>query len=239
VLIASDLSDHTPIADGFLTTILPSENTLTDHEIPIEGIPNEEKPMDANDEMPEQEQPTDAISAVSPETSIISENTIIEETNFEPIGTAYCTCGVCKTAYVVTEEFIGKGKRVKCGVCNKEWFQTADKLDRTDDTSFLTNLSENKIQEVRKILSQSNIPKLSRFDKYELFVGNIPYQYIDDDLIQLFADYGVTVGTVAKGENSENKGFGFIQVNNNNIIIIIIIIVVIIIILFLSYPLFR
>ena len=41
---------------------------------------------------------------------------------------SYIMCSSCKTAYVVGDHDLGRrGMRVRCGVCDKEWYQSGER----------------------------------------------------------------------------------------------------------------
>lgn len=84
------------------------------------------------------------------------------------------------SAYLITEEGLGKRSlRVRCFVCEKEWFQTTERLLKTDNQHHLQNMTDDKIAEVRR--SQQAITwqtrQSSRLDKVGVFVGNLPYTF--------------------------------------------------------------
>lgn len=132
---------------------------------------------------------------------------------YEQMGVTFCVCGDCKTAYKLAEsELKGKGKRVRCGVCEKEWFQTMDRIVRVDKGNQLIPLSDSKLAEVKKIMAESNFPRFARNDRVEVFVGNFPYSFVEKDLYDLFAEYGVTSVSLARDPQQASKGFGFVEV---------------------------
>jgi len=131
---------------------------------------------------------------------------------YEQAGVTFCVCGDCKTAYKLAEsELKGRGKRVRCGVCEKEWFQTMDRIVRVDDTNQLIPLSDVKLGEVKRIMAETNFHRYARNDRVEVFVGNFPYTFVEKDLYDLFAEYGVTSVSLARDVQQASKGFGFIE----------------------------
>jgi len=132
---------------------------------------------------------------------------------YRPDGTAYITCGACKTAYVVQDNMFKRGgARVKCSVCMKEWFQNGEKLQATDDENKLVSMSQTKVDEVKRIIADRNFPKYPRVDKIGVFIGNLPYTYDEKDIMNLIAEYGVTSVSLVKDPEGQSKGFAFAEV---------------------------
>lgn len=89
------------------------------------------------------------------------------------------------TAYLMTEAGLGKRSlRVRCFVCEKEWFQTTERLLKTDNQHHLQNMTEDKIEEVRRLQQAMNWQsrQTGRKDKVGVFVGNLPYTF--DEVIK-------------------------------------------------------
>ena len=51
---------------------------------------------------------------------------------------------------------------MRCGVCDKEWFQNSDRMQRTDDEFQLAEMGPEKVEEVKNILADRNFPKYPR-----------------------------------------------------------------------------
>lgn len=82
---------------------------------------------------------------------------------YHPDGTSYIMCGACKTAYVVEpDQFANGGQRVRCSVCDKEWFQNNDRVQQTDNEYRIANMPDAKVAEVKQILADRNFPKYPR-----------------------------------------------------------------------------
>lgn len=80
----------------------------------------------------------------------------------------------------MTEEGLGKRSlRVRCFVCEKEWFQTTERLLKTDSQHHIQNMSDDKILEVRKISQERRFTKT---DKCGVFVGNLPYTFDEQEI---------------------------------------------------------
>ena len=95
---------------------------------------------------------------------------------------SYIVCAACKTAYVLNNFAAIRGCKVKCCVCEKEWFQSSERILRTDNLNRLEDMSEKKIAEVKKIIGENNWPRNPRVDKVDIFVGNLPYDYEEKEL---------------------------------------------------------
>jgi len=136
----------------------------------------------------------------------------------QPNPATYISCSACKTNYLMAESDLGKkGIRVRCSVCDKEWFQTTDRLMTTDDKlSAIRNMTASSIADVKRVLSQRNWPKYQRVEKFDVFVGNLPYTYEEKELGELFAEYGVTGISLVKDPNGMSKGFAFIEISTKD-----------------------
>lgn len=147
-------------------------------------------------------------------TSDIADTSSSQQSRFAPEGTHYCQCGYCKSAYILPKTMIEKekGSRVKCSVCQKEWYQSFEKLATTSKAVYLTDLQEEKIKEVKRIISDTNVPKYPRIDRHEIFVGSIPFSYSDANLAELFAEYGIVNSYIVKDQQQNSRGFGFVEV---------------------------
>mmetsp|Transcript_8526 Transcript_8526/g.19087 ORF Transcript_8526/g.19087 Transcript_8526/m.19087 type:complete len:306 (+) Transcript_8526:65-982(+) len=130
---------------------------------------------------------------------------------YYPVGTTYCMCSQCKTAYLMTAQQLGRGARVQCGICAKDWYQTIERLMTTSSTQYLTGMAEGKVKEVERILADKNFPRYPRVDKVGVFVGNLPYTYGEKELADLFAEYGLTNISLVTDNEQQSKGFAFLE----------------------------
>lgn len=157
----------------------------------------------------------DLVSKLAGTPTIVTDKIVIDNGPIvtQPNPATYILCGSCKTNYLMSENELGKkGMRVRCSVCEKEWFQTTDRLMVTDDNSAIRNMTETAIVDLKRLLSERNWPKYQRIPKFDVFVGNLPYTYAEKELGELFAEYGVTGVSLVKDPNGMSKGFGFIEV---------------------------
>ena len=131
-------------------------------------------------------------------------------------GTSYIMCSSCKSAFAVNEDDLGKrGKRVRCGVCEKEWFQSGGRMLHSDNQHELQNMTDVKVEEIRRAIQMRNWPKYPKVDKVGVFVGNLPYEYGDEEIGDIFAEYGVTGISLVRDPTGLSKGFAFVEVMNS------------------------
>jgi len=171
----------------------------------------DEKTKDAE---PQLDDLVSKLSGPTTTTAVDSTDAIITT---QPNPATYISCSACKTNYLMSESDLGKkGIRVRCSVCDKEWFQTTDRLMTTDKSSAIRNMTATSIADVKRVLSERNWPKYQRAEKFDVFVGNLPYTYEEKELGELFAEYGVTGISLVKDPNGMSKGFAFIEVSTKD-----------------------
>lgn len=149
------------------------------------------------------------------ENSVSTIATASVDTPAKPLN--YLMCQSCKTAYLADSVLKTKSNRVKCEVCQKEWFQTADKLMKVDEMTEIIDMKPEKIADVKRIINDNNWPKYPRVDKVGLFIGNLPYSYEEKDIIALFQEYGLVGVSLVKDADGLSKGFAFIEVTSESI----------------------
>ena len=135
-----------------------------------------------------------------------------------PPGTQYIMCTTCKTAYIFGEKDLDKqkGKRVKCSVCEREWFQSTERLMETNDIHFLRKMPVSRVTEIKKIISEKNYPRYPRVDKVGVFVGNLPYAFTEEEIGDIFGEYGITNIALVRDNEGKSKGFAFVEVYISN-----------------------
>jgi predicted Zn finger-like uncharacterized protein len=133
---------------------------------------------------------------------------------YEEDGTMYIMCSQCKSSYVYDEEVFGnsKGRKVECGVCGKEWFQSGARVLTTDNSNYLTGMTETKMTEIRRAVEMRNWPRFPKVDKIGVFVGNLPYNYDEQEIGDIFAEYGITNISLVRDPSGLSKGFAFVEV---------------------------
>lgn len=57
-------------------------------------------------------------------------------------------------------------------------------------------------------------PYTGELSKTTLFVGNLPFNVIDQDLLNIFAQFTVTRAHVVRQFNGASRGFGFVSLEN-------------------------
>eukprot|EP01041_Mallomonas_annulata_P010287 gene10287-21466_t len=123
----------------------------------------------------------------------------------------YVMCSLCKSAYIVHDKEVRRGTKVRCGVCDKEWFQSGDRMMMTDDSYDIVNMTDTKVADVKRILADKNFPKYPRVDKFPIFVGNLPYTFEEKDICDLFAEYGIVNVALVRDPAGQSKGYAFIE----------------------------
>lgn len=133
---------------------------------------------------------------------------------YEEDGTMYIMCSQCKSSYVYDEKVFGssKGRKVCCGVCGKEWFQSGARVLTTDNSNYLTGMTETKVSEIRRAVEMRNWPRFPKVDKIGVFVGNLPYNYDEQEIGDIFAEYGITNISLVRDPTGLSKGFAFVEV---------------------------
>lgn len=58
----------------------------------------------------------------------------------------------------------------------------------------------------------------SRYMSKKLYVGNLPYQYTQDDLSQAFSAFGtvVSAAVITDKFSGRSKGFGFVEMSSDD-----------------------
>lgn len=144
---------------------------------------------------------------------VIVGDTIVENNLPEGIktGDKYVQCGACKSVYIITPEQLGeRGRRVHCNVCDKEWYQTLERIMTIDESVMLNMIPDEKIPEIRRNIQTRNFR--SRGDRIGIFVGNLPYAYTEEEIGGLFAEYGILQISLVRDTEGESKGFAFLEV---------------------------
>lgn len=139
-----------------------------------------------------------------------------EKPTIQPPGTSYIMCSACKTAYVVPPNGLGsKGARVRCTVCEKEWFQSLERVAVTDEYQTVFNMTSAKVGAIRQSIESRGWPKFPLTDRFGVFIGNLPYTYTEKDIGDLFGEYGITGISLVKDAEGASKGFAFLEVAND------------------------
>ena len=151
---------------------------------------------------------------------ILSEIETQKESSLDETEKTFVMCSACKCAYLMSrQDLLKRNLRVRCSICDKEWFQSLDRLMTTDNCTMVMDMTETKINEIKRILADKNLPRYPRTDKVQLFVGNVPYTYTEKDLTDLFSEYGILSVVLVRDTEGSSKGFGFIEVRQDMIVI--------------------
>ena len=101
----------------------------------------------------------------------------------------YISCGSCKSVFLFknTKELdhaIGtKGSRVKCSVCDKQWFQGVEKVTKIEDNQVSFHpISSQRAEEMKKFILDNNWARNPKGDKIDLFIGNLPFNFDENDI---------------------------------------------------------
>ena len=125
----------------------------------------------------------------------------------------YLMCTACKSAFIYGKDALGeRGARVRCSVCEKEWFQSSERLMRTGNMHYLSDMSDTKVAEIRQVLADRNFPKYPKVDKVGVFVGNLPYTWTEKEIGDIFGEYGITNIVLVRDNEGQSKGFSFVEV---------------------------
>jgi predicted Zn finger-like uncharacterized protein len=123
----------------------------------------------------------------------------------------YVRCGKCQTSYAISEEDLGArgGRRLECSVCGHSWFQTKDRLMTLTPEFELSALPERDVERIQNNIQEGKAAKYMGDKK--LYVGNLAFQCHEDDLYEIFGQYG-DVGEVnmIRDETGRPRGFAFV-----------------------------
>ena len=112
----------------------------------------------------------------------------------------------------MTEAGLGKRSlRVKCFVCEKEWFQTTERLLKTNNQHHLQIMNEDKIAEVRRTQQAMNWQsrQTGRIDKVGVFVGNLPYTFDEVNILLVHFVQAYLLEMMLKRFETDNRAYPF------------------------------
>eukprot|EP00588_Corethron_pennatum_P019527 CAMPEP_0194325796 /NCGR_PEP_ID=MMETSP0171-20130528/32774_1 /TAXON_ID=218684 /ORGANISM="Corethron pennatum, Strain L29A3" /LENGTH=220 /DNA_ID=CAMNT_0039085087 /DNA_START=41 /DNA_END=699 /DNA_ORIENTATION=- len=132
-------------------------------------------------------------------------------------GTAsYCKCSKCLAYFPLDPSQLGpprsKGRRVSCPICPNMWYQSRDRLFDLGGQGGqweMVPLEEKDFQRIKDNIEAGRSPDFKGVAK--LYVGNLSFNTVDEELETLFATVG-DVGDVVivRQEDGRSKGFGFV-----------------------------
>lgn len=151
----------------------------------------------------------------------------------------FMLCTACKVAYRVDlKDFSMKGERVRCNICDKEWFQTQDRMMKLDSLQKLQKMTDEKAESIKTMVKGGEWPRYPpRPERFDVFVGNLPFNFdeqqlgkIDDNSCvnciddfgsffrpaDLFGEYGLVSVALIKGPDQVHKGYAFLEVSHQH-----------------------
>mmetsp|Transcript_22629 Transcript_22629/g.45997 ORF Transcript_22629/g.45997 Transcript_22629/m.45997 type:complete len:275 (+) Transcript_22629:144-968(+) len=134
-----------------------------------------------------------------------------------PLPSTYITCGKCKSLFAISSADLGahgKGRRVKCSVCDNSWYQSRDRLlDIPTQTHELLPLPKSDLERIAKNLEREESADFAGV--FKLYVGNLDWNVKEEDLKEFF-ESGVEGGgevcdvSIVRGEGGRSRGFAFV-----------------------------
>ena len=128
----------------------------------------------------------------------------------------YVRCGKCQTSYAISVEDLGPrgGRRLECSVCTHSWFQTKDRLLSLTPEFELSTLPERDVERIQNNIQEGKAAKF--MGEKKLYVGNLAFQCHEDDLYEIFGQYG-DVGEVnmIRDETGRPRGFAFVTMRTD------------------------
>jgi hypothetical protein len=127
-----------------------------------------------------------SITTFTKDNNISSSSSTNADTNID--NGYYFSCGSCKSVFLFKnakelEHGIGtKGSRVRCSVCDKQWFQGLDKVSKIDETVSFYPISNQRAEEMKKFILDNNWARNPKGDKIDLFIGNLPFNFDENDI---------------------------------------------------------
>ena len=95
---------------------------------------------------------------------------------------------------------------MRCSNCHHEWYQAAARVPKLAANAELIEYP----QEMKDRLAAGK--PAEPISRYRCFVGNLPFAATEDDLRQVFEEYGTVVSVaIMADENGRPKGFGFVN----------------------------
>jgi len=128
----------------------------------------------------------------------------------------YASCGQCGSSFALTDETFGAskgGRRMECSVCSHTWFQSRERLGKLGDGYEMVMLPDRDLERIKLNIEEGRSPK--HVGDYKMYVGNISFKCTEEDLNELFSEYG-PVGDVSMVRDNDGRlrGFGFITMRN-------------------------
>ncbi|GMH62995.1 hypothetical protein TrRE_jg5922, partial [Triparma retinervis] len=120
-------------------------------------------------------------------------------------------CGRCQATFQIDPASLGrgKGKRLKCGVCEHSWFQSTDKLFKLKEGFEMVEFAEKDLQRVKANLAAGRDASFTGVVKF--YVGNLDFGAGEQELQDFFSVAG-EVGDVSivRDDTGRSRGFAFV-----------------------------
>lgn len=127
----------------------------------------------------------------------------------------YVQCGKCKSVYSMDLATLGNGKKVTCSVCSHAWWQTADRVQTLRDGWMFADLSDERLDTIKENIAAGRAPndeKPKVKGAVTVFIGNLPFNYGDSDIENIFKPFGeVASVTLVKQADGRSKGYAFVD----------------------------
>lgn len=131
----------------------------------------------------------------------------------------YCFCSRCKSAFFMDVSELGRpGRRVMCGVCNRDWYQTTDSLLKTGNAALILPMPSEQVEQAKRNAA-GNFVRYNHKTKATVFVGNLPTSYTEKNIEDIFAEYGIlSTQLIRDRTDGTSKGFAFLEVSDDHIL---------------------
>jgi predicted Zn finger-like uncharacterized protein len=156
-------------------------------------------------------------SAARPTTALRSQQAEYGEA--QDLPETYVKCGRCQAVYAIKEEDLGpngRGRRLSCSVCTHSWFQSKDRIMRTNGNFDMVGLPDVDRERIKRNIEEGKNPGF--LGDAKLYVGNVAFECHENDLFEIFAELG-EVGEVSlvRDDEGKNRGFGFITMRSQDV----------------------
>lgn len=142
---------------------------------------------------------------------MITDGDLLDKSRESAEPTVFAQCSKCKAVYTIDTGLFGKGKKLTCVVCGHGWWQSADRLQTLRPGFELKDFPSSKIDSVKDNLAAGRDALEMQKAQITLFVGNLPYEYDETDIREMFEPIGTVASIVlVKHDNGQSRGFCFV-----------------------------